>query len=66
MEEPEEYARLWYQTAKNEVRHHPGELFNTDIYMKATLKDELAKHVTMWRAMVMATEVGVMCPSLRG
>ena len=25
--------------------------------VKTTLKDELAKHVTMWRAMVMATEV---------
>ena len=46
---PEMFTRLCYHTAKEEINHHEGELFNPEIYVSATVKDELGAHTTPWR-----------------
>jgi hypothetical protein len=53
---PVEFVRNWYANAKREVHHSEGEIFSLPIYMKATLKEKLAEHSTLWRMLVMMAE----------
>jgi hypothetical protein len=55
-DKPVEFVRNWYANAKREVHHHEGEVFSLPIYMRATRREKLGEHSTLWRMMVMMAE----------